>query len=330
MNNGDTSSRPGVIRTSGDDAFEKRLRRKSALSANTTSVIDDSDRSGNTRQSSGSIRSTQCRASEQTSDDYQKKINAKLAAQEEQDKAAQALRKEMNTTSRRSSTTHQEAEVEDQTAKKRSSRRRSSRREALDAKLNEHKSSLTDEKSERNLMSSFTSMNSANSRDIRKEKLDAKLEAKIEEKRRRSSMLSNCSASDKLQAKLDARRRSSVLDNETVASAEISLDEKVANRKKLGKSVSSVGSASVGSSSLEEKLARKKKSGSSASEDDIFAISERNKQRRAKRKEKEKKTSRNSSFTPAPPTPETHEQSWDALDDILRQAQAMSLEETKR
>ena len=44
---GDTSSRSGVVRSSGDDAFEKRLRRKSALSANTVSVIDDSDRSGN-------------------------------------------------------------------------------------------------------------------------------------------------------------------------------------------------------------------------------------------------------------------------------------------
>ena len=35
---GDTSSRPGVVRSSGDDAFEKRLRRKSALSANILSV----------------------------------------------------------------------------------------------------------------------------------------------------------------------------------------------------------------------------------------------------------------------------------------------------
>ena len=124
-----------------------------------------------------------------------------------------------------------------------------------------------------------------------------------------------------------------MLDNETVTSVDgsISLDEKVANRKKLGKSASSIGSASVGSSSLEEKLARKKKSNNSTSKDDIFAISERNKQRRAKKREKERKSSRrNSSFTPAPPTPETHEQSWDALDDILRQAQAMSLEEAKR
>ena len=159
-----SSSRPGVQHVSKDasDGFEARLRRKSKKEDERSSTNNSKQpmpkrgslpTSCQTRTGEVSRRTQQRRASvsSATSDDYEKKIQAKMAAQDQQRSAAKALRNEMNRetkkVNRRSSMPAQSTSAVSAAAETAANyalrTRQPSRRDDLNPKVNEHKSSLS-------------------------------------------------------------------------------------------------------------------------------------------------------------------------------------------
>ena len=365
-----SSSRPGVQHVSKDasDGFEARLRRKSKKEDERSSTNNSKQpmpkrgslpTSCQTRTGEVSRRTQQRRASvsSATSDDYEKKIQAKMAAQDQQRSAAKALRNEMNRetkkVNRRSSMPAQSTSAVSAAAETAANyalrSRRPSRRDDLNAKLNEHKSSLSSMsmQSKNNEDEELFAARGSNRRPSRRDALDAKVNevrsslkestpsqtsiiSDMPSKYNDNGMVTRRSA---LEAKLAAKRRSSAMSVGSVGSGAGARSGSVAS----GGGGMSCGASAGSKSTLDEKLARKRFSNSTGSNDKsggIVDLSVSAGEKRKKSKERSSKGGRKGTSS-APSTERSdqsqqgsqHEESWDALDDVLRQAQMLSMSE---
>ena len=136
-----------------------------------------------------------------------------------------------------------------------------------------------------------------------------------------------------LEAKLAAKRRSSAMSVGSVGSGAGARSGSVAS----GGGGMSCGASAGSKSTLDEKLARKRLSNSTGSNDKsggIVDLSVSAGEKRKKSKERSSKGGRKGTSS-APSTERSdqsqqgsqHEESWDALDDVLRQAQMLSMSE---
>ena len=359
-----SSSRPGVqyVSKGASDGFEARLRRKSQkederISNNnkpmpkrgslTTSCQTTSEVQRHTQQRRASVSSA-------NSDDYEKKVQAKMAAQEQQKSAAKALRNEMNRETkkinRRSSMPIQSISTisaVESAADHAPRSRRPSRRDELNTKLNEHKSSLSSMQSKNNEDEELCATRSKR-RPSRRDALDAKVN-EVRSSLKESTTSQTSIISDKyddngmvtrrslLEAKLAAKRRSSAMSIGSVGSEACA---------RSGGGGVSCGESAGSKSTLDEKLARKRLSismgGTNGQSSGIVDLSvsaagekkkKKSKKRSSKGGGKRNEAKGKSSATLSGEKPDQsrqgsqHEESWDALDDVLRQAQILSMSE---